>query len=316
MAIPIGVSLPHYGPDASPESVRVFAEAAEAAGLASLWAIERTLRPLELIDYQLGLGTVEMPSAYATVFSPLETLTFVAARTSRIRLGTSAIECLFHVPAILARRLATLDRYCDGRLTVGLGQGYSPAEFEAANVPMSRRGRGFDEFVAAVRAAWSPDPVEFHGDFYRIPRSEIGPKPLQPDGPPLLMAAASLAASERAGRLGIGLNPQMVTWEMLDEQLAAHRKGAGVDLDGPPPAPVVLRVTLQDGGTRFQLGERGPGDYDERSPFNGAPNQIAADLNRAAASGISEVLFDLVSHGAPLERQLELLPMLASLQAG
>ena len=125
-----------------------------------------------------------MPESYANVYDPLETLAYVAAKTERIRLGTSIIDVLFHAPVILARRFATLDNLSGGRLIAGLGQGYSPEEFAAANVPMSRRGAGFEEFIEAMRAAWGPDPVRFSGRFYEIPESQINPKPVQEGGPP------------------------------------------------------------------------------------------------------------------------------------
>jgi alkanesulfonate monooxygenase SsuD/methylene tetrahydromethanopterin reductase-like flavin-dependent oxidoreductase (luciferase family) len=118
-----------------------------------------------------------MPESYANVYDPLETLAYVAAKTERVKLGTSIIDALFHVPAILARRFATLDRLSGGRVIAGLGQGYSPEEFAAANVPMSRRGAGFEEFIEAMRAAWGPDPVYFSGRFYEIPEPRSTPSP-------------------------------------------------------------------------------------------------------------------------------------------
>src|SRR5437868_1104558 len=82
---------------------------------------------------------------------------------------------------ILARRLATLDRLSEGRLDVGVGQGggtrqppfYIPEEFTAAGVPAGRRGAGFVENLAAMRACWGPDPVEFHGEYYQIPKLDL-----------------------------------------------------------------------------------------------------------------------------------------------
>jgi alkanesulfonate monooxygenase SsuD/methylene tetrahydromethanopterin reductase-like flavin-dependent oxidoreductase (luciferase family) len=100
------------------------------------------------------------------VFDPVETLTYVAAHTRRVRLGTSVIDALFHVPVVLARRLATLDHFSGGRLDVGIGQGWSVDEFDTANVPWRRRGAGFEEFLAALQATWAPDPVTFAGRFY------------------------------------------------------------------------------------------------------------------------------------------------------
>jgi len=96
-------------------------------------------------------------------FEPLETLSYVAALTERIKLGTSVIDALFHPPVMLARRFATLDQFSNGRVIAGLGQGWMPQEFETANVPMKRRGAGLDEVIDAMRACWGPDPVELPG---------------------------------------------------------------------------------------------------------------------------------------------------------
>src|SRR5438309_7932123 len=116
---------------------------------------------------------------FATVYNPIETLTFVATRTTKVKLGTSVMSALFQNPVTLARRFATLDRLSGGRAIAGIGQGDFRDEFQAANVPITRRGRGFEDFVEAMRAVWGPDPVSFTGDFYNIPEARIGPNPAQ-----------------------------------------------------------------------------------------------------------------------------------------
>ena len=99
-----------------------------------------------------------LPEEY--VWEPIEVLTWAAAHTERVRLATGIVNALFQPPIVLARRLATLDRLSGGRLDVGLGQGWLPEEFVATGVPTSRRGQGFEDHLAAMRACWGPDPVE------------------------------------------------------------------------------------------------------------------------------------------------------------
>src|SRR5688572_30117739 len=178
----LGVALPHFGRHASPEAIERVAVEAEQMGYATLWVLERLLRPINPLHDPLRPGA-RISEAYANVFEPIETLTWAAARTSRIRLGTSVIDALFHTPAVVGRRLATLDNFSGGRLIAGLGQGYMIEEFMTSNVPRSRRGNGLEEFVAALRAIWGPDPVSYAGRFYRVPESNFNPKPLQPGGP-------------------------------------------------------------------------------------------------------------------------------------
>ena len=143
-------------------------------------------------------------------------------------MGTSVLDALFQSPVILARRLATLDRLSDGRLVVGIGQGWMAQEFDAAGISMRRRGAGFEEHLSAMRAVWGPDPVRFEGRFYHIPEADIGPKPVHPGGPRLLVGAGASAAVERAARLGVGLTLVIFDWDTV----RATSKPSG-----PRPAP-------------------------------------------------------------------------------
>jgi alkanesulfonate monooxygenase SsuD/methylene tetrahydromethanopterin reductase-like flavin-dependent oxidoreductase (luciferase family) len=163
---------------------------------------------------------------FATVYVPIEMLTFAVARTRKVKLGTSVMSALFQNPVTLARRFATLDRLSDGRAIAGIGQGDFRDEFEAANIPIKRRGRGFEEFVKAIRAVWGPDPVSFTGDFYNIPESRIGPKPVQSGGIPMLLGAFAPASLERAARIADGIMPaagRSTTIEKLSQTINNFR---------------------------------------------------------------------------------------------
>jgi alkanesulfonate monooxygenase SsuD/methylene tetrahydromethanopterin reductase-like flavin-dependent oxidoreductase (luciferase family) len=176
----IGVSLPHFGPYVGPDAITTVAQAADEFGFHAVSVSERLLLPVRP-DWGNEAG---LPVSH--VWDPLELLTWAAAHTERVRVSTGIVNAVFQPPIVLARRLATLDQLARGRLDAGLGQGGGgtaetsyliPEEFTAAGVPIGRRGSGFVEHVAAMRACWGPDPVEFHGDRYEIPRSVVGPKP-------------------------------------------------------------------------------------------------------------------------------------------
>jgi probable F420-dependent oxidoreductase len=291
----LGLGLPHHGVEATPQKIVEFAQRAEALGFDSLWAFERLLRAVKPAE---GRRT---PECYATVFAPVETLTYVAAHTSTIRLGTSVLAALFHVPVMLARRLATLDHLSAGRLVVGLGQGWSADEFATANVPMRRRGSGFEEFIEALRATWGPDPVSYQGRFYRIPPSQVSPKPVQPGGPPILIAAEPGvdAAVQRAGRLGLGLNPGISDWKSFEQQLASFRAAVRA---GESPGPIVVRVNNPVTAN--------PLDEADRGPLSGSVDQIKRDLLRVAELGVDEVMWDLTQADVPYHVQLTLLDQL------
>lgn len=283
----LGIALPTAGNLGPPEAIRRTAQEAERLGLASVWTFERLLRPTEPVAPDGGAAPVPVPDVYANVEEPIETLAYVAGVTDRIRLGTSVIGTLFHPPVVLARRLAALDRLSGGRLLAGLGQGWIPQEFTAAGVPMARRGAGFQEHIEAMRAVWGPDPVRFAGRFYRIPESQIGPKPLRAGGPELLLGAKTAVAARRAGRMGLGLNPAVGfnspfgSLEELGGFIDGYRREAKAAGHDPGALPVVLRVN----------GPITEAPLPERAPLIGSAEQVCEDLDRVEAAGIGHVFW-------------------------
>jgi probable F420-dependent oxidoreductase len=224
---------------------------------------------------------VPLPEGYGCVYDPVETLAYVAARTMAITLGTSVLDALLHSPIVLARRLATLDRLSGGRLVAGLGQGWMAAEFEAAGVPATPRGPRLEEHVAAMRAVWAADPVTHDGRFYRIAPSRIAPKPVGPGGVALLAGAMAPSAIERAARMGVGLNPIMMTWELLYDAISKFRMGAERAGHDPESLPVVVRVN--GSVTKSPSGER--------QPLTGGVEQVLDDLERLRTAGADHVFW-------------------------
>ncbi len=306
-----GFALPQTGPLASPDAIVHAAQEAERRGYATVWVLERLLRPLHprtrsglppLSPLAGGLaggtpGRV-MPEAYAVAYDPIETLTFVAAKTSRIKLGTSVMVAPFHVPVMLAKRFATLDQFSGGRVIAGLGQGWVEEEFTTANVPVKRRGTPLVEFVAALRAAWGPDPVHFEGRFYRIPESQINPKPVRPGGPPVIIAAREPAAVERAARIGDGLHPIPTEWSAFERTLELFRTAARTAGRDPATLAIVVRTNTAPSDA--------PGS-DPRPPLTGSHGQVADDLRRLQALGVTEVFFDMNRFGMTVDEQFRLL---------
>jgi probable F420-dependent oxidoreductase len=297
----LGVHLPVAGRGASPEAIAQVAVEAERIRLDSVWSWERLMRPTVPIALGGAGGPVmDAPDTFGLVYDPVETLSYVAAKTSRITLGTSVLDALFQSPVILARRLATLDRFSDGRLVAGIGQGWMEQEFIAAGVSMRRRGAGFEEHISAMRAVWGPDPVSFEGRFYRIPEADIGPKPVRPDGPRLVAGAGSPAAVERAGRLGVGLTLVIFDWETIRVSIEAFRAAASAAGHDPETLPIMLQV---NGNVTAE-------PLEERGPLLGSPEQVATDLERAAGLGVEHVYWN--SAGDPLTQ----LPQLDQLRRG
>jgi probable F420-dependent oxidoreductase len=188
----IGLRLPQTGRNqATKENIVYLAKQAENAGFRSLWVLERLLWPINPQNPYPGTRDGKFPDDWQNTFDPLETLIFVAANTSKITLGTSVVDMLFHNPVILARRFATLDVVSEGRAIAGLGIGWSKDEYQVSDIPFRNRGKRADEYIQILKRIWTEDIVEFKGQFYNIPASKIGPKPLQKPYIPIYLGGYS-----------------------------------------------------------------------------------------------------------------------------
>lgn len=299
--VDIGIALPQTGANASPASIVRVAQEAERLDYASVWVLERLLRPTRAISQAPGMPAAQLPEYYATVYDPIETLTYVAAHTQRVKLGTSVINALFHVPVVLARRFATLDQFSNGRVMAGLGQGWMEEEFETANIPLKRRGSGMEDFVMAMKAAWGPDPVRYDGRFYHISESDIGPKPVQAGGPPVLIGAFSPASLERAGRFVDGFNPGAWSWDILEQGIQGFRQAVQAAGRNPEGMPIVVRANAQLSTQPLP---------DPRPMFSGTVEQIKEDIARMEQIGANHVFFDLNMSSTSIDDQLRLLERL------
>jgi probable F420-dependent oxidoreductase len=278
----LGIVLPHIGPWAGPDALARVASRAEELGFDSVWTTERLLVPAEpSAPYPVGDG--QIPEVYKTTLDALDSLTFVAGQTSKIGLGVSVLNLPWYSPALLARRLTTIDVLSKGRLRVGFGIGWSPDEYEAVGSDWHVRGKRFAEALQALKAIWTTDPVEFEGEFFTIPRSTIGPKPVQKPHPPIYMAAYTPPALERVARYSNGWNPVGIPTAavaQMFEGIRAQAQEAGRD---PSELELVMRANVEL--TDEPLG-------DDRSPFCGTAEQIADDIAATKEIGASQLFFD------------------------
>jgi probable F420-dependent oxidoreductase len=178
--VKLGLNLPQFSHFAPGTDVVTAARAIEEIGYDSLWVFERVLVPEDQSGPH-GLYSVPglpWPDVYRGVPDALITLATAAAVTERIELATGVLVVPLHLPMRLARELATLDVASGGRLTAGLGAGWSPDEFAAtAAVPLSERGRALDDFLDIAAAVWGPNPVTYSTSRYEVAAADIGPKP-------------------------------------------------------------------------------------------------------------------------------------------
>jgi probable F420-dependent oxidoreductase len=196
-----GIHLPQYGRVASGDAILRAARHAEDLGFAHVWVSDHIVHP----------AGQSYPSPY--LVDPLVTLSYAAAATERIGLGTSVLVIPQHNPLWLANALASLDNLAGGRLIVGAGVGWSQAEFDALGYAFDDRGRRTDEILDLLRAAWHDDPVTFHGEHYAFDDIRFLPKPARPI--PIWIGGGVEAAFRRGVERGdgfhvVGLKPEDV----------------------------------------------------------------------------------------------------------
>lgn len=309
----VGLVLPQAGQQATRENVIQMAKNAESEGFDSLWVFERLLWPINPQTPYVATPDGSLPMEYQIMLDPLETLTYVAANTNKIALGTSVIDMLFHNPVILARRFATLDILSEGRSIAGFGIGWSKDEYQASNIPFQNRGKRADEFVQVLKRIWTDDVVEFKGKYYNIPASKIGPKPIQKPHPPVYLGGFSPNTFSRIvnydtnGWLAVVGGPL----EYLDNTIKTIKDIANKANKDPNKFKVILlahlNVALDSKSQSTTTNE------DQRFPFTGTIDQIGNDIKRIKQMDIDHIIFGyvFVPIGRDVNKILDLTKQLA-----
>ena len=192
-------------------------ELCEQRGLDSIWLSDRLSSP------------VPVPEV-------MTTLAAMAARTTTLKFGPSVIVLPYRTPVVAAKEMATLDWLSHGRFFPAVGVGVElPREFEASGVPFRERGRRTDEAIRVIRLLWTEDEVTFQGEFFKLDRIRVFPKPWQ-QPPPIWIGGKSEAAQRRTARLGDGWMPSLITPDEMRHgvervQELAHAEGRTVPAD-------------------------------------------------------------------------------------
>jgi probable F420-dependent oxidoreductase len=189
----------------------------ERTGIDSIWLSDRLSSP------------VPVPEV-------MTTLAAIAARTTTLKFGPSVIVLPYRTPVVAAKEMATVDWLSRGRLFPAVGVGVElPREFEASGVAFRERGRRTDEAIRVIRMLWTQDEVTFQGEFYKLDRITVLPKPWQ-SPPPIWIGGKSEAAQKRTARLGDGWMPSFITpdefrigVERVQELAAAERREVPAD---------------------------------------------------------------------------------------
>ena len=172
--------------------------------------------------------------------SPLIVATAVAASTRTLNVGTSVILLPLHHPVHLAEDVTTLDIVSKGRIILGVGLGYQPADFQAFGVPMSERVGRFEESLEIMRRSWSGEEFSFHGTHFDLDALHVRPAPYSPGGPPLWIGASTVPGARRAGRLADGFVAGPSTDLIGTQRLLDAYRQAALD-SGREPRVVLMR---------------------------------------------------------------------------
>ena len=195
-----------------------------ASGLSFPAMYARVLQQIELVD-QLGFDHVWITEHHFVddgyMPSPLVMSGAIAARTSRVAIGQDVMLLPFANPVRLAEDLVVLDNLSNGRMMLGAGMGYVPSEFAAMGIPRGERGRRMDETLEIVRRAFTEDEFDFDGTHFQLRRVRVRPRPVQPGGPPVWVAAMGEPGARRAARFDAHLLPQGDRRAVLDPWRAA-----------------------------------------------------------------------------------------------
>jgi probable F420-dependent oxidoreductase len=289
-----GCVFPNRGVLATPDNLVRFAERAEALGYDTVWLSDHIVIPTEVKSFYPYHPSGQMPFNPAEPYwEPLTALSYVAGRTSRLRLGTSVLILPYRNPVVTAKTLATLDVLSHGRVTLGAGVGWMEEEFKAIGLDTyPRRGAYSDECIRIFRELWTKDDPSFAGEFHQFANVRCEPKPVQAGGIPIWVGGHTPPAIRRAGRLADGWQPlvqrppaDLPPAEMKEKiaQLRAFAEAAGRD-----PQRITLAM-----GSSIQFTDvpvSGP-----RSLFTGTPAQIIEAIRQYQDLGIQNFRCDFPS---------------------
>jgi len=263
-----GLVLPSFTAGASREGLEAAAEVAERLGWSTIWATDHILAHVSDTDY-------------GSIFEPLTTLAYLAAKHPRLRLGTSVVNVPLRNAVTLGKALASLDAITGGRLIVGVGLGDQDdlAEFENLGVAelYPRRGAFLDETIRMWRHLWSGSTQPFEGRFFRLRDYGFGPLPAQRERLPILVGGRSPAAYRRAGTLGDGYHATRRSPAEIGEVIPQLR--AAAEAAGRPMPAVSVRTRVRFEGTA-------PG-----YALSGSPDAMRADIAAFKELGVRHLAF-------------------------
>ena len=294
-----GVTMPNnWGIENAKEALS-FGPLAEELGYDSVW----------VMDHLFNNGYIRERLDDKPYYHPLATLSYLAATTERVLLGTSVLVLPYHNPVELAKYTATLDQMSDGRVTLGVGVGAMTEEFAALGIPMSERGALTNECIRVMKELWTNQAPSYHSSRWNFDDLRFSPKPVQQPHIPLWIGGASPGALRRAARLGDGWHPSGLTPEeyaVRRQQVRELAERAGRDPDSlTMSARVEVEATGGPSSDRAANRARISGNDLEQAAISIAAyrdagvEHLVLALNTGEVGRIRSLMEDLASQALP-----------------
>ncbi len=285
----IGFFAPHVGPGSSRDAIARACDIADELGADTLWSVDHLAFPYGFravypyATHEFG----ESPDKPLEWWDCLSVLTFLAARTERVKIGTGVLVLPYRHPVATAKAIATIDVLSGGRVLFGIGVGWLHDEFAALELkPFADRGAVTDEQLQIFKALWTEDRPSFDGRFYRFPEISVTPLPAQRPHPPILVGGNSRPALRRTVEYGDGWHALM----LLPAEMAEHKArlqematAAGRTDDIPVSLLVATHLT-KDASTYGGLD-----DAHRRQSMTGTVEQLVDQLVAYRDAGVEEI---------------------------
>lgn len=288
----VGICIPNTHETLAERATMVeLAQQAETGGFDSLWVNDHVVVPKERVDVAGDRQAQYVDRGDQKIFEPLVLLSYLAAKTDRIALGTSVFVLSLRNPVIAAKQVATLDVLSAGRVILGVGVGWMQAEFAALGVPWRERGRRTDVGLRVAKALWRGE----HGDALDADMNLEGvvfnPLPHQQPHPPLWIGGRTTIGARRAAALGDAWHPSHLTLQELEA--ARTQLDALCQEAGRSPREVGLT-------TRRRIVPLAPSSDrpEERRTLSGSAAEILEDLARLSAADVDHIVLELAATGA------------------
>ena len=223
-------------------------------------------------DHILVQDVPDMVTYFANTYDPLMVLSYLAAKTSRIRLGTSVIIMPYRNPMNTAKMFSTLDQMSGGRAIAGVGAGGNELEYNALKVPFHERGSRTNEYLRIWQACWAPGKTTFKGKYFEFEDMHVIPKPVQQPHVPIWVGGFSPGALRRAARFADTWAPTPMALPDLLKNMAYLKEASNkIGRSEPPTTRMSFRVNFTEiTGNNHQEGQRPTG--------HGTPEQVAGDM--------------------------------------